>query len=142
MGRYGAKITSKEINYVATVPPRGVEILRVTAGADTELAKRHRLSFQFSGAAEYIEDYEKRLAPIFPGRSGSLRLYAMEAHDLVLAALGSRSAADISVMEYLVRNQSLKKRVLRRRYQEGLRPYVAQPQRLDRIVQGWLERYF
>lgn len=142
MGRYGARFAAKEIHYVATVPPRGVETLRILGGEDSEMARRHGLSLQFSGNAEYIEDYERRLEPIFSGRFGNLRLYAMEAHDLVLAALDSRHAADLAVMGYLVRSRFLKKRVLKRRYKEGLRPYVAQPQRLDRIVQGWLEQYF
>lgn len=141
MARYAAVLDPRELQYLTALPPGGVDILRTLAGEDSDLTKLHHLSFRFVGGTDFVEDYEKRLQPIAPGRFGKLRLFALEPHDLILCGIGSDPAKRSSVI-YLAGRRLIKSRVLRKRYQTCLRPYVANPRRLDRVLHTWLDELF
>ena len=140
--RYGiGSLLRRELDYIATRPPSGTALLERGATKGSALARQHRLSLRFY-PAEFIEDYEKRLAPIFAGRFPRLRLYAMEAHDLALSTLGSSRATDSALLRALTAGRLLRAAVLEKRYVDSLRPYIADPKPLDRIFARWMNAYF
>ncbi len=140
--RYGMPFDADALEYIATQPPRGVDLLRTAANARSELSRKSGLHFRFCGAVDYIEDYDKRLKRLFSTRFGNLRLYAMEAHDLVLTHLSNQGSRDFTLVDFLVEKKAIKPSTLWRRYRHGLRPFVAHPRTLDSRVESLLKRYF
>ncbi len=140
--RYRVPFEGSAIEYIAAIPPSGVETLRTSASEESDLAQRTRVHLRFFGSGEHVEGYERRMKEVFPGRFEPLRLCALEAHDLVLAKLGSRNTEDALLTEQLIRKKKIASGTLRRRYREEVRPLVANPKQMDRTFRDWLARYF
>lgn len=140
--RYGMPLRSQELEYIATLPPRGVDLLRAAGNSPRVRSRSSNLRLRFSGAVDYIEDYDKRLRRLFSTRFKNLRLYAMEAHDLVLTQLTDPAARNMEMIDYLVEKKALKPSTLWRRYRLGLRPYVARTKSIEAELESVLKRYF
>jgi hypothetical protein len=85
------------------------------------------------------EDYEDRLATMFPSAYRRLKLAGLEAHDLALSKLERNSARDREDVKFLAREGLLDLVVLESRYRAELRPYLAAPDRQDLTLRLWLE---
>ncbi len=119
-----------------------MEILRGLADGDSAACRRFGLTFQFAGTAEYVEDYYRRLRRVCATRFSKLRLYAGEAHDLAICRLGTRQADHRVLFDFLVRAERVRLDILQRRFHRGLRPYVAEPERLKKALDVFLANYF
>lgn len=136
---YGLPRPTGDVDYIGAMPQFGYEKIQELAGANSLLAKKHALYFQYVTIADVPEDYEQRLIPIFAGDFINLRLYALEAHDLVLAKLCRNHPRDLEDTKFLAAAGWIKPEILRQRYIQELRPNIANEHRHDLTLQLWLE---
>jgi Nucleotidyltransferase of unknown function (DUF6036) len=137
---YGLPRPTGDVDYFAAAPLAGAENIDALAGERSALAKKHRLHFQRVTIAEIPEDYEQRLARIFDFTQ--LRLFALEAHDLVLSKLSRNHPKDLEDVKFLAAGGWLDPEVLRQRYRHELRPNLANERRHDLTLKLWLEACF
>ena len=71
-----------------------------------------------------------------------LRLLALEVHDLVVAKLVRNSPIDLEDAKFLAKTGKLDETVLRQRYEQELRPYLANESRHDLTLNLWLDACF
>jgi hypothetical protein len=76
---------------------------------------------------------------MFAGAFKHLRLYALDPYDLALAKLSRNIQRDRDDVKFLARTVPFDLAVLKRRYEEEMRIYVANPQREDLTLQLWIE---
>ncbi len=139
---YGLPRPTGDVDYIAAVPSDRVNDLERIAGRGTLLAKEHGLYFQYVTVADVPEDYQGRLAELFPGYFPRLRLLALDVHDLVLAKLVRNSPVDLEDAKFLAQTDKLDETVLRERYQRELRPNLANEKRHDLTLKLWLDACF
>jgi len=113
-----------DVDFIEIHPSGANDDLLRVAGEGSDLAKRFQLKFQRVHIAEYPEGYGSRLVDITPRSFRRLRLMAFEIHDLVLAKVARFAPHDRDDIDFLVRKCALDREVLKRRYEEELRPYV------------------
>ena len=131
-----------DIDFIEIEPSNAVlDLLRI-AGQGSELAKTHRLYFHQVTIAEYPEAYASRLIDITPKGFRRLRLRALEVHDLVLAKLSRNNPRDRSDVEFLVEKSVIDSRLLKKRFEEELRPYLQNEAREALTMQLWLDEFF
>ncbi len=94
------------------------------------------------GVGDVPEEYEKRLTEMFPQRFSSLRLFALEIHDLVLSKLTRNSPKDAEDVKFLAAGKAISSVVLQERYYRELRPRISNGERHDLTLKLWLEEYF
>lgn len=92
--------------------------------------------------AEYPDSYASRLVELTPRGFKHLRLRAFEVHDLVLAKLGRNSPRDRADVEFLARKGVIDRRVLEKRFEAELRPYVLNEERHVAGLWLWLDEFF
>jgi hypothetical protein len=139
---YGLPRPTGDVDYIAAIPSDSVTRLEQTAGRDSTLAKKHGLYFQYVTVADVPEDYADRLTELFPGCFSRLRLLALDVHDLVLAKLVRNSPVDLEDAKFLAKTGRLDKAVLKQRYENELRPNLANESRHDLTLKLWLETCF
>lgn len=141
--RHGLPRPTNDLDYVEIVPHEKLTTLEELAGPQSELANRHGLYFQHVTVASLPESYDERLTELFPGRFQNLQLFALEPHDLALSKLARNSAVDREDVARLARIVPLDPNLLRKRYQEELRPILIGDSRThDLTLEMWLESYF
>ena len=104
--------------------------------------EKHGLYFQHVTVADVPEGYADRLEELFPGQFARLRLLALEVHDLVVAKLVRNSPVDLEDAKFLAKTGKLDETVLRQRYEQELRPYLANESRHDLTLNLWLDACF
>ncbi|MGH9328700.1 MAG: DUF6036 family nucleotidyltransferase [Terriglobia bacterium] len=139
---YGAPRTTGDIDYFSVMPMQCARDLQAMAGPDSALAKKYKVHLQHVTVNSLPEDYEARLVEMFPNRFKKLRLYAPDPYDLALSKLERNSPKDRDDVEYLTRACRLNAEVLRERYEEEMRPYLANESRHDLTLKLWLESCF
>src|SRR5271157_2458944 len=82
---YGLPRPTGDVDYFAVIPYASVDHLQTLAGPNSILAKKHKLRFQHFPAISLPEDYDTRLAEMYPGRFKNLHLYALDPYDLILS---------------------------------------------------------
>jgi hypothetical protein len=128
-----------DIDFVSAAPTSAAnELLRI-AGPGTPLAKKHRLYLQLVTVSDFPDDYEARLIDIAPRTLSNLRLRALSPEDLLLAKLTRNSPKDVHDVRFLAEKGAIDPTVLKERYQEHLRPYLANVERHDLTLDLWLE---
>jgi hypothetical protein len=133
---------TNDLDYIEVVPHHAMATLQGLAGADSPLAKKHRVHFQHVGVASLPESYTERLSELFPGRFQRLRLLALDPHDLALSKLTRNSPIDRADVAQLAKAVPLDAKVLRARYQHELRPIIiGDPDQHDRTLAMWIEAY-
>lgn len=81
---YGLPRPTGDVDYIAAIAlEAGFQLTRI-AGRGSALAQRHSLYFQHVTIADVPQNYEERLTELFPDRFPRLRLFALDAIDLVL----------------------------------------------------------
>jgi len=134
---------TNDLAYVDVVPHDAMELLQRIAGADSALAKKHRVHLQPVGVAGLPDSYAERLTEISPMSLRRLRLFALEPHDLALSKLARNSPVDRSDVAQLAKAVPLDPRILRARYRAELRPIIiGDSERHDRTLEMWIEAYF
>src|SRR5262245_23839472 len=84
---HGLPRYTADIDFIEILPAAANSELIGIAGQDSEMGKRHKLSFQRVSVAEYPEDYGSRLIDITPKGFHKLGLKALEVHDIVLSKI-------------------------------------------------------
>jgi hypothetical protein len=103
------------------------------------LHKRYKVYLDHVGVAHVPEDYEARLAEIFPGVFQHLRLCALDPYDLALSKLERNIQRDRDDVKYLARVIPLDLDVLKERYKKELRWQLGNPEREDLTLRLWVE---
>ena len=131
-----------DVDFVEVAPSEAAEELLRVAGDGSEIAEKYNLRFHRVTIAEYPETYAARLVELTPRGFKHLRLRAFEVHDLVLAKLGRNSARDRADVEFLARKGVIDRRVLEKRFESELRPYVLTEERHVAALRLWLDEFF
>jgi len=139
---YGVARATSDVDFLSVVPNVRDELTQI-AGKGSALHQKHKVYMDAVTVATPPENYEERLAPMFPGVWRRLRLFALEAHDLALSKLERNIDRDRDDIQQLARAGHLKPEVLKERYYNELRPnLVAHEARHDLTLQLWLESYW
>ena len=140
--RYGLPRPTNDVDFVEVVPREELRVLQEIAGPGSAVARRHGLYFQYVSVASLPDSYAERLTALFPGRFRHLSLFALDPHDLALSKLARNSPVDREDIAHLARVVPLDPDLLRRRYEQELRPIaIGDPRRLDETLDLWIEAY-
>lgn len=139
---YGLPRPTGDVDYIAAIPSGSVTALERTAGQGSALNERHGLYLQHVTVADVPENYADRLTELFPGSFPRLRLLALDVHDLILAKLVRNSPIDLEDAKFLAKAGKLEESVLKERYEQELRPNLANERRHDLTLKLWLEACF
>ena len=131
-----------DVDFIDIIPSGAMHELLVTAGEDSELARRYHLKFHQVTIAQCPEGYISRLVNISPKDIQNLRLRALEIHDLVLAKLSRNSPRDRADVEYLAGKNALCRQILEDRFEVELKPYLLNEKRETTTMNLWLEEFF
>jgi len=139
---YGVARTTSDVDFLGVVPNVRSGLLEI-GGKGSALHRKHKVYLDAVTAATPPENYEERLAPMFPGAWRRLRLSGLEAHDLALTKLERNIERDRDDVQQLARAGYLKPEVLKERYYSELRPnLMAYETRHDLTLELWLESYW
>jgi Nucleotidyltransferase of unknown function (DUF6036) len=130
-----------DVDFIEVKPSPAGERLLTIAGEGTPLATEHSLHFHRVTIAEYPADYETRLIDITPRSLRNLRMMALEVHDVVLAKLSRNSPSDRADVEFLANGGIIDGRVLKKRFDAELRPYLLNEAREALTLDLWLDEY-
>jgi hypothetical protein len=139
---YGVARTTNDCDFVSLIPNPLLPTIAEIAGEESELQRRHGVYLDPVTVATPPESYEERLIPLFPGMWKNLRLYGLEAHDLALTKLERDYTRDQDDVSRLARAGHLHPEILKKRYHEELRPYLARETWHDQTLSRWIEFYF
>ncbi len=131
-----------DVDYIAAMPSSSITELESIAGHGSALSRKHGLYLQYVTVADVPENYAERLEELFPGEFIRLRLFALEANDLILAKLVRNSPVDLEDAKFLARTGRLNETTLKQRYEKELRPYLANEKRHDLTLRLWVEACF
>jgi hypothetical protein len=141
--RYGLPRPTADLDYLEIIPPGAQEGLQRIAGEHSPLARKHGLYFQHVALVSAPDRYDERLTELFPSRFRNLRLRALDPHDLALSKLSRNASVDREDVRFLARTVPLDPVVLRRRYEDELRPIIlGSTAEHDQTLRMWLEAYF
>ena len=139
---YGLPRPTADIDCVSVIPHETLQEILQIAGRDSRLARKHKVYLDLVGVADYPEDYAERIVEVFPDRFSKVQLFALEAHDLVLAKLTRNHPQDIEDVKFLAAGNRLNPRTLEERYYREVRPHLVNEARHDLTLRLWLEACF
>jgi hypothetical protein len=143
LAAYGYKRITNDLDYFTLVPIDVVNRLHKLAGQGSALARKHKVHVQHVPVASLPEDYETRIAPLFPGHFKNIRLFVLDPYGLILSKLSRNADRDREDVAFLAKSLSLDKEVLRGRYERELRPSVIGPvERHDATLEMWVQAYW
>lgn len=134
---YGLKRETSDID-VLTLVRRPPELFDL-AGIGSPLFKRHGVYLDPVGIVTLPENYEDRLAEVFPAAFERLRLFALDPYDIALAKIERNGDIDRQDVRYLALVVPFDLTVLSLRYHEELRVHLGNPDREDLTLMLWLE---
>jgi Nucleotidyltransferase of unknown function (DUF6036) len=126
---YGLLRPTGDLDVLLVVPSTSQTTLVALAGQKSALHKKHRVYLDIVTVATCPENYEQRLTEVFPGACERIRLFALDAYDLVLAKLERNLQRDRDDFVYLAETVPLDLSILRDRYNEEMRDYLGKPDR-------------
>jgi hypothetical protein len=136
---YGLPRQTADLDSLSVTPNDQIKPLLSAAQRGSALQKKPCVYLDLVRVARVPEDYESRLTEMFAGAFKHLRLYALDPYDLALAKLSRNIQRDRDDVKFLARTVPFDLAVLKRRYEEEMRIYVANPQREDLTLQLWIE---
>jgi len=140
---YGLPRGTNDLAYRTLVPYNRLNDLQRLAGPGSALARKHKVHTQHTGVESMPENYEARLTELYAGRFKKIRLFIPDAYDLVLSKLSRNNGRDREDVEFLAKTKQLDPMVLRKRYEEELKPILIGPEsRHDGTLEFWIEAYF
>ncbi len=128
-----------DVDTLVIVPGEESKNLISNAGKGSELHRKYKVYLDLVTVADAPENYEARLTEMFVGAYQHLHLFALDPYDLALAKLGRNSERDREDVLRLARKTPFELDLLKQRYEEELRPYIANQQRNDLTVELWME---
>lgn len=136
---YGLPRPTVDVDCLSVIPAEEITRLQSLAGEGSPLHKQHGVYVQHVAVVTVPENYEERLLPVPGARFRYLQILGLEAHDLALSKLERNSARDREDVKFLGRAAPLTLSVLQQRYDEELRPYLANTERHDLTIRLWLD---
>jgi len=132
-----------DVDFVETVPnDAGTNLIEI-AGKNTELAVEHRLCLDWVKVTEPPSDYETRLLDATPRRLENLKIKVLDPYDLVLTKLERNFPRDREDVKALILELGLDADVLRKRFDDELRPFLAvAPDRTILTLELWMDEFF
>lgn len=103
------------------------------------LHTKYGIYLDFVTIATVPTNYDERLTLMFPGAFKHLRLYALDPYDLALAKLGRNIQRDRDDVKHLARTVPLDLAILRRRYEEEMKPDIPNEKRESLTLNLWIE---
>lgn len=137
--RYGMRRTTADLDVLSVLPHDDQRSLAAAAGRGSGLHTAHGVYLDVVTVATCPENYEERLTELHPGQLRHLHLLALDPYDLVLTKLSRNADRDRGDVEFLATAVPLDSSVLRQRYQDEMRAYVAGPAREDLTLDLWIE---
>jgi hypothetical protein len=140
---YGLPRSTNDLDYRALLPYNRIMEFERLAGAESALARKHKVHVQRPGVESMPESYEDRVTEIFRGRFKNLRLYIPDPYDLALSKLSRNIERDREDVAFLAKTCRLDSQVFRARYTEELRPnLIGDLRQHDQTLEFWIEAYF
>jgi len=137
---YGFSRTTADIDTLAILPSTELTPLLKRAARGQELHRKYKVYLDFVTISSYPCDYEERLTEMFPGAFKHLRLFALDPYDLVLSKLGRNIERDREDAKYMARVAQLDLKVMKKRYEDELRPYaIGNLRSYDLTLRLWME---
>jgi hypothetical protein len=137
---YGLNRATGDLDFLCAEPPAQAEFIERIAGKESPLARKHGAYLQHVTVLSAFPDgYQDRLVELFPGRYRRLRLWALEPHDLALTKIERNWDLDRSDLTIMAKTGLLHAEVLKKRYEEEMRPYLMDTSRHDLTVRLWVE---
>jgi hypothetical protein len=136
---YDLRRPTVDVDVIAITPKGETDFLIRLAGQSSELHRKHKVYLQVVGVATVPDDYEERLAEMFPREFTHLRLLALDPYDLALSKLERNTERDRDDVKHLARIVPFDLKVLRKRYEKELRPYLGNPEREELTLELWIE---
>ena len=137
---YGLARTTVDIDTLAIAPRDQQTQVLSKGGKGSELHRKYKLYLDLVTMLSYPYNYDERLTEMFPGVYQHLRLFALDAYDLVLTKMGRNIERDREDVKYLAKVARLDLALLKQRYEVELRPYViGNPKTYDLTLQLWIE---
>jgi hypothetical protein len=137
---YGVTRRTGDIDYIAAAPQDLEHVLDELAGADSRLARKHRVSIQRVAVHDVPEDFESRLIPLKVGLR-KLELFVLDPYDLVLSKLTRNQPKDREDVRALAESHKLRFSVLKQRYDREMKPWLPNTERHELTLELWRE-YF
>jgi hypothetical protein len=134
---YGLPRTTGDIDYYTAIPTN-LNLIAV-AGTGSPLARKYKIRLDNVSVTNLPENYEARLTEMFPGAFKNLRLCAPDPYDLILSKLERNSGKDRDDADYIFKTRRLSPQILRKRYEEELRPYLSNEKRHDTTLAMWID---
>ena len=126
------------LDYISIDPRGAFQSLEEIAGEQSELAQRHKLHLQRVAVGDNPDGYKKRLRKLDLGLK-MLQLFVLDPYDLVLSKLTRNIGRDREDVKALAQLQNLSFVIFSRRYEESMKPWIANAERHDLTVQLWKE---
>ena len=136
---YGLPRSTSDIDVMEMTPADESTVVMRLAEAGSVLARRYGIYLQYTAVQTVPESYLDRLVEMFPGWLRKLRLFALDPYDLALSKLERNTQRDRDDVKHLAMAVPLDPGVLKGRYEEEMRPYLARPDREDLTLKLWLE---
>lgn len=137
---YGVGRPTADVDVLQVKPSTARSWIDQLAGKGSPLYRKHKVYLQqVTVLMAYPEDYEQRLAEMFPGTFGRLRLLALDPYDLALTKLERNRPRDREDVFSLAETVPLDVGELRKRYEDEMRSYVGNPEREGATLEYWIE---
>jgi hypothetical protein len=129
---YGFARETADLDVLTVIPLTVAQRVAEIAGKGSALQKKHKVYVDQVGVANCPDDYQRRLARVFPLWS-KLRLWALEPHDLALTKLERSSDRDIRDVIFLAQAGLIHRDTLVSRFEKELEPYLTVSRKRRRI---------
>jgi hypothetical protein len=136
---YGLIRPTADVDFLPVGSPAATESIVGLAGQGSILHKKYKVYFQVVGVAPIPVNYDERLTEMFPGTFDHFRLLALDPYDLALSKIERNNQKDRDDVKHLARTVPLDLNKLQVRYQNELRPDLANPEREDLTLKLWVE---
>jgi hypothetical protein len=120
---YGFARHTADLDVLSVVPLQPAKRVVQIAGKDSPLQKKYRVYIDHVRVAKHPADYESRLVRAFPIWK-SIRLWALEPHDLALTKLERSIERDIRDVMFLAQAGLIDRDTLVARFESELEPYI------------------
>lgn len=133
---YGSPRPTGDIDYIQSTGSVNVEEY---AGHGTALHRKYGLWVQRVTVTDLPDSYDERLHEILA--LSKLRLLSPDPYDLILSKIERNSPKDFSDARFLFVTQKLDATKLWQRYDEEMRPYLANEARASATLKSWIEDF-
>lgn len=136
---YGFSRTTADLDVLEIAPAVAGRSMLELGMQGGPLHKKYKVFLDRVGVAKVPENYEDRLAEIFPKVFKHLRLLALDPYDLALSKLERNIQRDRDDVKHLAKTVPFDLEVLQERYQKELRWQLGNPEREDLTLRLWIE---